>query len=124
LQLIHNAARCMLLFFVNNFTNHLYQIGNMWWKPNSVFHFTPFNHRNSPDNEFASSLSANRSCNSKWWKPSRAQQAFISDENQLTIYKILTESIQNNGKSYKEIMNDITTFIFDVDGVLTDGSVL
>jgi hypothetical protein len=30
LQLIHNnAARCMLLlFFVNNFTNHLYQIGN------------------------------------------------------------------------------------------------
>jgi len=26
-------------------------------------------------------------------------------------------------KSYKEIMNDITAFIFDVDGVLTDGSV-
>lgn len=26
-------------------------------------------------------------------------------------------------KSYKEIMNDITSFIFDVDGVLTDGSV-
>ena len=26
-------------------------------------------------------------------------------------------------KSYKEYLNDITTFIFDVDGVLTDGSV-
>ena len=26
-------------------------------------------------------------------------------------------------KSYKEIMHDITTFIFDVDGVLTDGTV-
>ena len=26
-------------------------------------------------------------------------------------------------KSYKELMNDITTFIFDVDGVLTDSSV-
>ncbi|MCK5824301.1 MAG: HAD hydrolase family protein [Ichthyobacteriaceae bacterium] len=26
-------------------------------------------------------------------------------------------------KSYKEILQDITTFIFDVDGVLTDGSV-
>ncbi|QYJ67770.1 KdsC family phosphatase [Flavobacterium litorale] len=26
-------------------------------------------------------------------------------------------------KSYKEIMNDITTFIFDVDGVLTDGKI-
>jgi 3-deoxy-D-manno-octulosonate 8-phosphate phosphatase (KDO 8-P phosphatase) len=27
-------------------------------------------------------------------------------------------------KSYKELMNDITTFIFDVDGVLTDSSVV
>ena len=26
-------------------------------------------------------------------------------------------------KSYKEILNDITTFIFDIDGVLTDSSV-
>ena len=26
-------------------------------------------------------------------------------------------------KSYKELMNDITTFILDVDGVLTDGTV-
>ena len=26
-------------------------------------------------------------------------------------------------RSYKEIMNDITTFIFDIDGVLTDSSV-
>ena len=26
-------------------------------------------------------------------------------------------------KNYKEYLNDITTFIFDVDGVLTDGSV-
>ena len=27
-------------------------------------------------------------------------------------------------KSYKEYLHDITTFIFDVDGVLTDGSVI
>lgn len=26
-------------------------------------------------------------------------------------------------KSYKELMNNITTFIFDVDGVLTDGTI-
>ncbi|WNM18225.1 KdsC family phosphatase [Flavobacterium capsici] len=26
-------------------------------------------------------------------------------------------------KSYKELMNNITTFIFDIDGVLTDGAV-
>ena len=25
--------------------------------------------------------------------------------------------------SYKELMNNITTFIFDVDGVLTDGTI-
>lgn len=28
-----------------------------------------------------------------------------------------------NNKSYKELLADITTFIFDVDGVLTDGTV-
>ncbi|MDR6300717.1 KdsC family phosphatase [Mesonia maritima] len=27
-------------------------------------------------------------------------------------------------KNYKEILNDITTFVFDVDGVLTNGSIL
>ena len=27
-------------------------------------------------------------------------------------------------RNYKEILNDITTFVFDVDGVLTNGSVL
>jgi len=26
-------------------------------------------------------------------------------------------------KSYKEYMNEINTFIFDVDGVLTDGTI-
>ena len=29
----------------------------------------------------------------------------------------------NNDKSYKEYLADITTFIFDVDGVLTDGTI-
>ena len=29
----------------------------------------------------------------------------------------------DNAKSYKELLIDITTFIFDVDGVLTDGTV-
>ena len=29
-----------------------------------------------------------------------------------------------DNKSYKEYLKDITTFIFDVDGVLTDGRVL
>jgi 3-deoxy-D-manno-octulosonate 8-phosphate phosphatase (KDO 8-P phosphatase) len=27
-------------------------------------------------------------------------------------------------KNYKEILKDITTFVFDVDGVLTDSSLL
>lgn len=29
----------------------------------------------------------------------------------------------NDDKSYKEYLNNITTFIFDVDGVLTDGTI-
>lgn len=29
----------------------------------------------------------------------------------------------DNAKSYKELLIDITTFIFDVDGVLTDGTI-
>ena len=29
----------------------------------------------------------------------------------------------DNAKSYKELLNDINTFIFDVDGVLTDGTI-
>ena len=29
----------------------------------------------------------------------------------------------DNDKSYKEYLADITTFIFDVDGVLTDGTI-
>ncbi len=29
----------------------------------------------------------------------------------------------NDDKSYKEYLADITTFIFDVDGVLTDGTI-
>jgi hypothetical protein len=48
----------------------------------------------------------------------------LTTKNHLKIYQTLTQSIQENGKSYKEIMNDISTFIFDVDGVLTDSSVL
>ena len=30
----------------------------------------------------------------------------------------------NDDKSYKEYLADITTFIFDVDGVLTDGTIM
>jgi len=33
-------------------------------------------------------------------------------------------TIPQDDKSYKEYLHDITTFVFDVDGVLTDGSVL
>ena len=29
----------------------------------------------------------------------------------------------DNDRSYKEYLADITTFIFDVDGVLTDGTI-
>jgi hypothetical protein len=66
-------------------------------KTKFVFHFTPLITETAENNEFASSLSANRSCIRNDEKTIE-QQAFISDENQLTIYKILTESIQNKQK--------------------------
>jgi hypothetical protein len=44
----------------------------------------------------------------------------LTNANQSNIYKTLTQSIQDNGKSYKELMNDITTFILMLTAYLPD----
>lgn len=87
--------------FVNNFTNHIYQIGNdicnehqvpfAILKPliqetaQKILELTPEKAQTGP---------AKRNDQ----KTIEAQEQFITDENQLNIYKILTQSIQNNGK--------------------------
>jgi predicted short-subunit dehydrogenase-like oxidoreductase (DUF2520 family) len=87
--------------FVNNFTNHLYQIGSEICQENQV----PF--------DILKPLIAETAQKIMTISPSKAQtgpakrndiatieahEAFLSNENYRTIYKILTQSIQYNGK--------------------------
>lgn len=87
--------------FVNNFTNHLYQIGNEICQENQIpfdilkpliletaqkiMHLSPEKAQTGP---------AIR--NDK--KTIEAHELFLSHKNQSTIYKLLTQSIQDNGK--------------------------
>jgi predicted short-subunit dehydrogenase-like oxidoreductase (DUF2520 family) len=87
--------------FVNNFTNHLYQIGSEICQENQV----PF--------EILKPLIAETAQKIMVLSPEEAQtgpakrndtntieahEAFLSNENHLKIYKTLTQSIQHNGK--------------------------
>jgi predicted short-subunit dehydrogenase-like oxidoreductase (DUF2520 family) len=87
--------------FVNNFVNHLYQMGNEICIENNV----PFeilkpliletaNKVMTLSPKEAQTGPAKRNDN----KTIEAHLDFLSNENQATIYKILTQSIQNNGK--------------------------
>jgi len=87
--------------FVNNFTNHLYKIGNDICIENNV----PFEILKPLIQETAEKITQ-LSPNEAQTGPAirndietiNAHLSFLSDENQKNIYKILTQSIQNNGK--------------------------
>lgn len=87
--------------FVNNFTNHLYKIGNDICIENNV----PFEILKPLIQETAEKITL-LSPNEAQTGPAirndietiNAHLSFLSDENQKNIYKILTQSIQNNGK--------------------------
>ena len=87
--------------FVNNFVNHLYQMGNEICDNNNV----PFEILKPLIQETANkivSLSPKEAQTGPAKRNDRttieAHQQFLTDENQSTIYTILTQSIQNNGK--------------------------
>ena len=87
--------------FVNNFTNHLYKIGNDICIENNV----PFEILKPLIQETAekiTQLSPNESQTGPAIRNDietiNAHLSFLSDENQKNIYNILTQSIQNNGK--------------------------
>lgn len=87
--------------FVNNFTNHLYQIGNEICQENNV----PFEILKPLIVETAQKIMLLSPEDAQTGPAKRndivtieAHQSFLSDENQKNIYKILTQSIQNNGK--------------------------
>lgn len=87
--------------FVNNFTNYLYQIGDDICQENNV----PFNILKPLILETAEKLLTLSPKDAQTGPAKRndistieAHESFLSNENQSTIYKILTQSIQNHGK--------------------------
>lgn len=87
--------------FVNNFTNHMYALGNQICTDNRV----PFEILQPLIKETAEKITV-LSPEEAQTGPARrndtatiqAHLAFLSDENQKNIYSLLTQSIQNNGK--------------------------
>ena len=87
--------------FVNNFTNHLYQIGSEICEKNQV----PFEILKPLITETANKIMV-ISPNDAQTGPAKrndiatieAHEAFLANQNHLNIYKILTQSIQHNGK--------------------------
>lgn len=87
--------------FVNNFTNHLYQIGNDICQENNV----PFDILKPLILETAEKIVSLSPKEAQTGPAKRndistieMHESFLSDENQSNIYKILTQSIQNHGK--------------------------
>lgn len=87
--------------FVNNFTNHLYSIGNEICQENQI----PFDILKPLIQETVTKLNTLSPHEAQTGPAIRndqktiaAHEAFLTDEKQLTIYKILTQSIQDNGK--------------------------
>lgn len=87
--------------FVNNFTNYLYQLGNDICLENHV----PFEILKPLILETANKLLTLSPQDAQTGPAKRndistieAHESFLSNENQSTIYKILTQSIQNHGK--------------------------
>jgi predicted short-subunit dehydrogenase-like oxidoreductase (DUF2520 family) len=87
--------------FVNNFTNYLYQLGNDICQENHV----PFEILKPLILETAEKILTLTPKEAQTGPAKRndistieAHESFLSNENQSTIYKILTQSIQNHGK--------------------------
>ncbi len=101
---IHSNQRKALhvaAVFVNNFTNHLYKIGNDICREHQV----PFDILKPLIAETAKkimTLSPEQAQTGpairKDQKTIEAHELFLTDTHQSTIYKILTQSIQDNGK--------------------------
>ena len=87
--------------FVNNFTNHLYKIGNDICIEKNVS-FEILKPLIKETAEKIMQLSPNEAQTGPAIRNDietvNAHLSFLSDENQKNIYKILTQSIQNNGK--------------------------
>lgn len=87
--------------FVNNFVNHLYQIGNEICIENNIsFEILKPLILETANKVMSLSPAAAQTGPAKRndTKTIEAHLDFLSNKNHITIYKILTQSIQNNGK--------------------------
>jgi predicted short-subunit dehydrogenase-like oxidoreductase (DUF2520 family) len=87
--------------FVNNFVNHLYKIGNTICEQNQVSFeiLKPLILETAQKIMFLSPDEAQTGPAKRNDKATiAAHESFLSDDNQIAIYKILTQSIQDNGK--------------------------
>ncbi|GGF13455.1 Rossmann-like and DUF2520 domain-containing protein [Flavobacterium limi] len=89
--------------FVNNFTNHLYQIGQEICEEHQV----PFEILKPLIQETADKIKVLTPADAQTGPAKRhdsltteAHLNYLTDENQKNIYKLLTQSIQNNGKTF------------------------
>ena len=87
--------------FVNNFVNYLYQMGNEICDTNAI----PFEILKPLIQETANKIATLSPKNAQTGPAKRndlktiaAHEEFLKDENQAAIYKLLTQSLQNNGK--------------------------
>jgi predicted short-subunit dehydrogenase-like oxidoreductase (DUF2520 family) len=87
--------------FVNNFVNHLYQIGNEICEENQI----PFDILKPLIQETANKIvtlspkeAQTGPAKRNDLKTIETHEQFLTNENQVAIYKLLTQSIQNNGK--------------------------
>jgi predicted short-subunit dehydrogenase-like oxidoreductase (DUF2520 family) len=87
--------------FVNNFVNYLYQMGNEICDANAI----PFEILKPLIQETANKIATHSPKNAQTGPAKRndlktiaAHEEFLKDENQAAIYKLLTQSLQNNGK--------------------------
>ena len=87
--------------FVNNFVNHLYQVGNEICDANAI----PFAILKPLIQETANKIATLSPKNAQTGPAKRndlktiaAHEEFLKNENQAAIYKLLTQSLQNNGK--------------------------
>ena len=91
----------MAAVFVNNFTNHLYEIGSEICEENQV----SFDILKPLIAETANKIMVLSPQEAQTGPAKRndtatieAHEAFLTNQNHLNIYKILTQSIQHNGK--------------------------
>ena len=117
---VHIAA-----VFVNNFANHMYTIANDICEKNQIpFHILyPLIEETTEKIRLLPPKKAQTGPAKRKDSKTIENHLNLLPNSQKELYLKITKSIQHMEKNYKEHLAKIDTLIFDVDGVLTNGSV-